>query len=667
MKKLLLCILMQISLAGWVFGYDVSGKVLDSETGESLAGIDLYLDLQSGQVKTATTQADGTFTFNYVPDGMHQLVFHDISPVMINGDYYLYTEGPDVFVNGANVTGINFPLDPHHPVYQVTGTLYDALTNQPLINQNVSLRLDFFAHSGFFFAWLEDDGTYTFADFIPDWTYTFNVFENDYYEGDEMILTIDSISPELINIDFYLQPKDGVSVSGRLFDISTNEPILMANRTIRLDAINSLFTETNEDGKFMFVNVDPGYYPYISVTSEDTAYINCPQSTIYDITVPSNGLGDIQLYQTPFETVHKVHVYDKTFTPGESKTFQFSLVQSDLAYGAIWGVELIVPDGMTALNTQPFYRYSNGQQVFDYIGTCYSGDQMVWEGYHSVFGSGNVGNLQALNDSVYADVEFQFDPGITQNPAIFYHVFYNYACTGGPYSYGYIVLGPDNNKTLNLKAMLEGPFNGSEMMPGMSLDFPLTQPFNTAPWNYVGSESVDNLPNSNVVDWILVELRDATSPTTATGATMVDRQAAFILNDGTITAMDGASPIQMPATINNNLYVVLWHHNHIGVLSNYPVVEISGVYSYDFTIGMDQAYGGTSGHKELAPGIWGMRGGDSNHDGLINEIDLAAFWQFEAGRSGYLEFDFNCDGHTDNLDKNDVWFQNIGSGSSIPE
>ncbi len=37
---------------------------------------------------------------------------------------------------------------------------------------------------------------------------------------------------------------------------------------------------------------------------------------------------------------------------------------------------------------------------------------------------------------------------------------------------------------------------------------PLSQPYNTPPWNYTGDESVISIPNADVVDWLLLELRE---------------------------------------------------------------------------------------------------------------------------------------------------------------
>jgi hypothetical protein len=201
-----------------------------------------------------------------------------------------------------------------------------------------------------------------------------------------------------------------------------------------------MWAETDENGMFTFVNVEPGYYANITVTSEDTSYYNCTESTIYDFIVPDTGLAGVELFQQEFVSVHEVTVDDASFFPGETKTLRFSLVNSDDEYGSVWGVELYIPNHMTVLNTTPFYRYNYEQTVFTIDDGCSNPDRLVWEGYHTVYGTGNVGNLQAVGDSVYADVEVQFASDSVPTMGIEYHVFYSYACTGGYFSYGTIML-----------------------------------------------------------------------------------------------------------------------------------------------------------------------------------------------------------------------------------
>ncbi len=87
------------------------------------------------------------------------------------------------------------------------------------------------------------------------------------------------------------------------------------------------------------------------------------------------------------------------------------------------------------------------------------------------------------------------------------------------------------------------------------------------------------IPNANVVDWVLVELRDAPSAAAATSATRIARQAAFILNDGSIVGLDGSSVLQFNNAINQQLFVIVNHRNHLGVLSANALTQSGGIYS----------------------------------------------------------------------------------------
>ena len=143
----------------------------------------------------------------------------------------------------------------------------------------------------------------------------------------------------------------------------------------------------------------------------------------------------------------------------------------------------------------------------------------------------------------------------------------------------------ETHTILNLKAYLEGPFSGNEMTTLLNTSgyLPLDQPYDGAPWLYTGTESVTSIPNQNVVDWILVELRETTGDaSSATPDKIIARQAGFILKNGTITGINGVNPMQFDNPISDNLFVVLWHRNHLGILSAEAVIKVNGVYNYDF-------------------------------------------------------------------------------------
>lgn len=232
-------------------------------------------------------------------------------------------------------------------------------------------------------------------------------------------------------------------------------------------------------------------------------------------------------------------------------------------------------------------------------------------------------------------------------------------------------------RTLVLKAYLEGPFNGTNMNTTVNGILPLSHPFNPAlpyfgnplpDWRYTGSGSVGAIPNVNIVDWILVELRDAVSAANATKATMVAQFPAFILNNGSIVSLDGASNLQFSNPVANNLFVVIYNRNHQSIMNANIIPYASGTYTYDFTTGAAQVFGGVAGHKQLATGKWGMRSGDGNGDCDVTILDKTNVWNISGqnGKTGYLPSDFNHDRQTNNKDKNDKWFPNNNTYSQVP-
>jgi hypothetical protein len=168
-----------------------------------------------------------------------------------------------------------------------------------------------------------------------------------------------------------------------------------------------------------------------------------------------------------------------------------------------------------------------------------------------------------------------------------------------------------------------------------------------------------------VVEWVLVELRDAVNAASATVGTRIARQAALILSDGSVVGMDGSSDLIYNVTITNNLFVLLWHKNHLGIMSAVPLTLSGGMYSYNFTTSGTQAYGANS-QKQLVAGKWGMYSGDGDANNTINTADKTGTWTPNAGKKGYLNADFSRNGQVSNQDKNDYWLPNVGKSCQVP-
>jgi len=221
--------------------------------------------------------------------------------------------------------------------------------------------------------------------------------------------------------------------------------------------------------------------------------------------------------------------------------------------------------------------------------------------------------------------------------------------------------------SVHLSAYLECSMTGTQMNTVLNDNhyLPLSQPYNGLPWDYSGTEMVSAIPDTSIVDWILVEFRDASEVTNASGTTRIYRQAAFLKKDGYVVSMDGSSDLSISGEVSNNLFTVLYHQNHVGIISANPLTGAEGIYMYDFTTGAGQAYNG--GQKEIATGIWGMIAGDADASGLIDVTDKSTVWESQAGRTGYLGGDMDMNSQTDNRDKNDFWLPNLGEESQVPE
>jgi peptidoglycan/xylan/chitin deacetylase (PgdA/CDA1 family) len=120
---------------------------------------------------------------------------------------------------------------------------------------------------------------------------------------------------------------------------------------------------------------------------------------------------------------------------------------------------------------------------------------------------------------------------------------------------------------VDLKLYLEGPYNSSQTMnntiPSL-FNFPLSQPYIGSPWNYAGDESISSLP-SYAVDWVLVELRDKDDL-----SLVISSRAALLLTNGSIVDLDGSSHLRFSVS-ENDYYVVVYHRNHLPVMSAAPI------------------------------------------------------------------------------------------------
>lgn len=203
-------------------------------------------------------------------------------------------------------------------------------------------------------------------------------------------------------------------------------------------------------------------------------------------------------------------------------------------------------------------------------------------------------------------------------------------------------------KTLQPKILLEGAYNpvSSTMTTELSNSdlLSLVQPYHTNPWNYDQATSIENWTDMppNVVDWVLIELRNAQNPEHT-----LHRRAALLLNDGTIREPHHLTEGIRFATLadNSEYYVVIRHRNHIDLITAEPVTfHNTDPVVVDFT-NPATVMGGAAQLQLMNDGQYAMLAGDFNGDGFITAADLNLY----SSQSSVLN-DYN---HADaNLDKN---------------
>ncbi len=209
--------------------------------------------------------------------------------------------------------------------------------------------------------------------------------------------------------------------------------------------------------------------------------------------------------------------------------------------------------------TISFDTYKENEIIFLLSGTGFSGDQIkveidgtdyLWTGENAIDGN----ELDGIPKTVV--IKKVIPPGNhvvniyeTGKPKLF-----SVACYGVKISY------------VNLNAFLEGSYSNNTMVSSIvhNDDFPMSQPFNASPWNYKGEEEI-NITPPNIIDWVLIELRD--NQTTPTKQYF---RAALLNKFGNIVDIDGGN-LKFVGINPGNYYCAVYHRNHLPILSSVTI------------------------------------------------------------------------------------------------
>ena len=186
-----------------------------------------------------------------------------------------------------------------------------------------------------------------------------------------------------------------------------------------------------------------------------------------------------------------------------------------------------------------------------------------------------------------------------------------------------IVSAPVTSKTLNLKAYIEGFWNGvSAMNQAQEVD---------------QDENIFNKFSGTTVDTLSVYLAEADAP-------WAYLFAAHEVNINT----DGSMIVSVPAAFSGSYYIVIDHHSSVETWSALPVDFSGTTINYDFTTAAGQAYG--SNQKSMGT-VWALYSGDVGNDEYIEFPDVIAIYNLGVtGFFGYTLYDLDGNGYIEFLD-----------------
>jgi hypothetical protein len=199
---------------------------------------------------------------------------------------------------------------------------------------------------------------------------------------------------------------------------------------------------------------------------------------------------------------------------------------------------------------------------------------------------------------------------------------------------------PEINALLSVKVFLSGSYDINTGLMKDSLRaknlIPLLEPYSAPPFNKPlvlenpNESIVSTLLNANgansIVDWVLLELRAASSP-----SSIVATRRALVQRDGDVVSnSDGSSPVLFTNLSTGNYFVCVKHRNHLGVMTANPVFISPGAVIVDFTslptVFTNMTF--INAARRMEGGVYTLWPADANnnknikYNGLSNDKDL---------------------------------------------
>ncbi|HRO40668.1 MAG TPA: M12 family metallo-peptidase [Flavobacteriales bacterium] len=178
------------------------------------------------------------------------------------------------------------------------------------------------------------------------------------------------------------------------------------------------------------------------------------------------------------------------------------------------------------------------------------------------------------------------------------------------------------------KALLDGAWRDGGMLMVDSLRklnlLPLREPYTVLGFAPAG-DTLTTAPvlaitgNDAIVDWVLVELRSATTP-----SQVLESRVALLQRDGDVVGVDGMSPLGF-CQAGGDYYVAVRHRNHLGAMTAQPVLLSATATVVDFSLPATATWGTNA--RKLNGGIallWSgnvVRDAEVKYTGANNDRD----------------------------------------------
>jgi len=172
------------------------------------------------------------------------------------------------------------------------------------------------------------------------------------------------------------------------------------------------------------------------------------------------------------------------------------------------------------------------------------------------------------------------------------------------------LIGVDNSGAMN-NFLMKDDIRVQNMLPP-------SEPYTGLNFTHMGNgggevadAGVFNVAGSDaVIDWILVELRDANDP-----SIILSTRSGLVQRDGEVVDMDGVSPLGFEALTEGDYYIAVRHRNHLGAMSSAAVtLSENAMALVDFTTGDTW---GSHAQKDLNNGSFALWAGSPDNAGQV--------------------------------------------------